>query len=185
MAEHASTQAVLEMPGRGGAEAKPPGLVDIAPGMMIWVWVTFLLFMVILTKVAWKPILAALDQREKTLRQSLENATRLREELAQLGQQRQTVLAEADHKAREILGAAHQAAGELADTIENKARGEARALVENARREIADATQQAQATLRRESAELAIAAASKLLQENLDTVKNRALTEQLIRKLDV
>ena len=94
-------------------------------------------------------------------------------------------MAEADHKAREILSAAHQAAGELADTIENKARGEARALVENARREIADATQQAQATLRRESAELAIAAASKLLQENLDTVKNRALTEQLIRKLDV
>ncbi|MCX6997253.1 MAG: F0F1 ATP synthase subunit B [Kiritimatiellaeota bacterium] len=185
MAENASTQATLEVPAHGGAEAHPPGLVDIAPGMLIWVWVTFLLFMVILTKVAWKPILAALDKREETLRQSLDNATRLREELAQLDQKRQAILAEADHKAREIMGTAHQAAGELADSIENKARGAARDLVESARREIADATQQARATLRRESAELAIAAASKLLQENLDDAKHRALTEQLIRKLDV
>ena len=185
MADHASTQAILEVPGHGGAEGHPPGLVDIAPGMMLWVWVTFLLFMVILTKVAWKPILAALDKREETLRQSLDNATRLREELAQLDQRRQAVLAEAEHKAREILGAAHQAAGQLAVDIGNQARADARALVENARREIADATQQARVTLRRDSATLAIATASKLLQENLDDAKNQALTEQLIRKLDV
>ena len=185
MADHGSTQAILAVPGHGGAEAPPPSLVAPDYTMLLWVWVTFLLFMVILTKVAWKPILAALDKREETLRQSLDNATRLREELAQLDQRRHAVLAEAEHKAREILGAAHQSAGQLAVDIGNQARAEARDLVENARREIADATQQARVALRRDSTALAIAAASKLLQENLDDAKNRALTEQLIRKLDV
>jgi len=185
MAEQAIIHATQAVPGSEAAEPPPNALVAPDVTILIWVWVTFLLFMFILTKVAWKPILAALDKREETIRQSLDNAARLREELAQLDQRRQALLAEAEAKARAVLTAAHQTAGQLAADIGNQARAEARALVENARREIEEATQQARVTLRRESAHLALAAAAKLLQANLDDARNRELTDELIRKLDV
>ena len=43
------------------------GLLDIDPGMIIWTIVTFLLLMILLRKTAWKPILAMIDEREKTI----------------------------------------------------------------------------------------------------------------------
>ena len=58
--------------------------VAISFPLMILTWITFIVVTVILYRVAWKPILRALEQREATIRQSLENAAKLRDELAKL-----------------------------------------------------------------------------------------------------
>jgi F-type H+-transporting ATPase subunit b len=164
-------------------EAGPPNVMKVDPQMIGLTWLVFGLVAALLYKLAWKPILRALEQREALIRQSLDNAAKLRDELGKLDQQRQEVLAEADRKARDVLAEARKAAGETAAQIEQKARGEAQALVENARREITAAEEQAKAGLRQETATLALAVASRLLQENLTDAKNRALTDQLIQKL--
>jgi len=93
------------------------------------------------------------------------------------------VLAEVDRKSRDMLAEARKAAGETAAIIEQKAHSAAQMLVDNARREITAAEEKAKAALRQETAELALAAASRLLGENLDDARNRALTDQLIKKL--
>jgi len=49
-------------------------LVDVNPGLIIWTVVTFVILLFILKKVAWKPILTALDKREATIKESLEKA---------------------------------------------------------------------------------------------------------------
>jgi len=157
--------------------------MKIEPKMLMLTWVSFGIVAALLYKLAWKPILRALEQREATIRQSLDNAAKLRDELSKLEEQRGAVLAEADRKSRDVLADARKAAGETAAMIEQKARAEAQALVENARREITAAEEKAKDGLRREAAELALGAASRLLQENLTDAKNRALTDQLIQKL--
>ena len=55
-------------------------LIQPEPGMMIWTIITFGLLLIVLRVFAWKPILAILDEREKTIKDSLESAEMAREE---------------------------------------------------------------------------------------------------------
>ena len=146
-------------------------------------WVTFLLMTIVLYKVAWKPILGALEKREEDIRKSLEDAQKTREELARIEETRQRMVAEADAQARSIVEAARGAATEAAGVIERKAREEAQILVENAQREIRTEHAKAIASLRKESADLAIGLSKKILGENLDEQRSRDLVDRIIQKL--
>jgi F-type H+-transporting ATPase subunit b len=88
---------------------------------------------------------------------------------------------EADAKAKEIVDQARQAATDASATIETKAREEAQILLENAQREIRTRRRSAMATLRRESAELAIGLSRKIIGESLDESKSRDLVDRLIK----
>jgi F-type H+-transporting ATPase subunit b len=54
-------------------------LVQVDPGLAIWTIVTFLALMALLTKFAWKPLLAALEARQKTIAKALDDAQRAKE----------------------------------------------------------------------------------------------------------
>ena len=166
-----------------GGDGEEINLIGINKQMVLWTWVTFGLLLVVLYKFAWKPILSGLDQREKDIRESVENAEKIRTELEQIEGKREKLIKEADDKAKEIVATARKAAVEASKVIENKAKEEANILLENANREIKAAREKAEAMLRRDSAELAITLAGRLIGENLDDNKNRALTEQLITKI--
>ena len=172
--------AELFASGGGGEDVN---LVGINKQMVLWTWVTFGLLLVILYKLAWKPILANLDKREQDIRESIENAEKIRTEMEQLEEKREKLIKEADDKAKEIVATARKAAVEASKVIEHKSKEEAKILLENASREINAAKEKAEAMLRHDSAELAIGLAGKLIAENLDNEKNRALTQQLISKI--
>ena len=89
-------------------------------------------------------------------------------------------MAEADNQAKDIIAAARRAAEEAGRVIEEKSRKEAQLLVENAERDIGKARDKAVATLRKESADLSIALAGKLIGANLDDEKNRSMVDKLI-----
>lgn len=184
MADNATTTAIEEVPGHGGHGDAAHGDVNLfKPDALIMglTWLTFLLTTIVLYKVAWKPILAALDKREADIRQSLEDARKHREALAALDEHRAQVIAEADAKAKEIVTVARQAAVEAAAVIEGKAREESQILLANAQREIKTAHEKALADLRRESADLAIGLSRKIIGESLDEQKSRALVDRLIK----
>ena len=182
MADSSTYQATVEVPADQG-HAEKPGVIDVSGSMMVLTYVTFAITAIVLYKVAWKPILAALDKREETLRKSLEDAERTRAEMAAIDQTRTKLINEADQRARDILDKARQAAVETARTIETKAREESQIMLENARREIHAEQGKAMAMLRRESAELAIEISRKVLKENLDESRSRALADSLIKKV--
>lgn len=177
--EHTQTNA--EVPGSPAAphETSNPMTVDVS--MMILTWITFLVVAVILHKVAWKPILTGLERREATIRKALEDAAKAREELERVNARRQQIMDEADAKARDIVDMARQAAVEVASAIESRAREESHILLSNAQRDIQNAHDKAVANLRRESAALAIDLSRKIIGENLDEQKSRALVDRLIK----
>jgi F-type H+-transporting ATPase subunit b len=178
MQDHA-IQSTVEVPSKG-AEV---GVMTISPMMIGLTWVTFILVTFVLYKVAWKPILAALDKREETIRKAQEDAAQIREELQKMEDVRRKSQAEADNQARNIIAAARRAAEEAGRVIEEKARKEAQILVENAERDIGKAREKAVAALRKESADLSIALAGKLIGANLDDAKNRSMVNQLIDRM--
>jgi F-type H+-transporting ATPase subunit b len=169
------THQTVEVPSSGES-----GVMAISPMMMGLTWVTFILVTIILYKIAWRPILATLDRREESIRKAQENAEKIREELQKMEENRKKAMAEAQKQATEIIAAARRAAEEAGRVIEEKSRKEAQILVENAERDIGKARDKAVATLRKESADLSIALAGKLIGANLDDEKNRSMVEKLI-----
>ena len=155
---------------------------DVNGQMVILTWITFGLLAAVLYKVAWKPILAGLEARETAIRKALDDAAKAKSELERIEAQRASLIAAADEKAKAIVEQARQAAIDAAAVIEQKARDEAQILLDNAQREIRGERDRAMAVLRRESAELAVGLARKVLRDQLDEARGRAVVNQLIEK---
>lgn len=178
------TSAQVEVPAGAGHEGhEQPSVLSVSPQLMGLTWITFGLMLFVLYKKAWKPILAGLDKREADLRKAVDDAARIRDELAAMDEKRRAIIAQADGQAKQIVDAARQAATDAATVIENKAREEAQILVENAQREIRAAHEKAVTSLRRESADLAIDLARRVIRDNLDEARSRKLTDQLIQNI--
>jgi F-type H+-transporting ATPase subunit b len=184
MEEPVTTHETIEVPSHGGGDhGGGPDLLAINKGLALWTWVTFILVCVVLYKVAWKPILESLDQREKDIRKSLEDAEKIRNEMARMENTQKRMIGKAEDAAKQILTEARKGATEAAHVIEEKAREEAQILVENATREIAAAQEKAQDALKQESAEIAVSLASKINGERLDAEKDQEMVERLIREI--
>lgn len=180
MAEYTS---LAEADAQGSPSTQGSGFLSPDASMVLLTWITFFLLLAVLHKFAWKPILASLDAREERIRRSLVEADKVKEELQRINQARDQVMAEAEARAKEILEQSRKAAVEAAKIIQHKAREEGQILLANARREIQEEKEKAQADLRQESAHIAITLAGKLLEENLDNEKNRRLINEYIKEI--
>ncbi len=169
---------IAELFARGGG-----GLMDPSKDMVFWTWVTFLVLLAILWKFAWGPILAALDKRESDIRDSVENAEKIKHELEALEATKEDIISKANEDAKEIIATARKAAVEASRIIDNNAKEKAKIMIENTMRELKTEEEKAQAMLRKESAEFAIAIAGKLIDENLDDDKNHQLTDRVIKEM--
>ena len=177
-----TTQAVVE------ASATPPSkgihtVMDISGEMVVLTWLMFTVTAFILYKIAWKPILAALDKRESEIKAALDSADQARQNAAQTRQQCEQMLSQADAQAREMLEQARKASQEASDSIRAQAREEAKLMLSNAEHEINFQKEKAVDALRKESAQLAIDMAGALIRKNLNTGENQELTEIFLKKL--
>ena len=188
-AESSHTDSLVEgQPAKheGAGDAEHGGAsVELMPEktLVLWTWITFAAVLVVLYKFAWKPILRGLEQREENIRKSIEEAEEISRRLAEIKATQDSMIAEADEKAKNIVAESRKAAVEAARVIEGKAREESQILLENAQREIGALEEKAKVALRRDSAELAVSLAGKILGEQLDAARQRALTDKLIKEL--
>ena len=155
-------------------------LLNIEPGLIIWTVITFIILLVVLRKVAWGPVLAALEQREHTIRNSLEEAQRARQEGEQLLAQHQQMLADANRDVARLLEQGREEAERLRVSLTEQAREEAQRLTEVARREIIRERQLAMQELKNTAADLALAAAGRLLNTAMTTEDHRRLVTEFL-----
>jgi F-type H+-transporting ATPase subunit b len=171
----------IELLGQGGEGGG--GLYDINTGLSFWTLVVFAILVLILGKYAWGPILAAVDAREKGIQTALDEAAERNQEAEKLLANYKENLADARRQANELLAEGKTAGESIRMEIEEKARGEAQSIIERARAEIERERDAAIAEIRRESVDLALAAATRLVQENLDQEKDRVLVERYLTEL--
>jgi len=176
----ASTPASLFA--QGGGEGGG-GLYDINTGLSFWTLVVFAILVFLLGKYAWGPILGAVEAREKGIQSALDEAASRNQEAARMLAEHKEQLADARRQASELIAEGKAAGESVRKDIEEKARAEAQSIVERARQDIERERDAALETLRRESVDLALAAASRLMQENLDQAKDRALVERYLSSL--
>ena len=175
--------ALMSMPhaawAQGGAEGTTP-LFTVNLGTTVWTTFIFLSLLGILWKFAWGPILGAVEAREQGIQSKLDEAANRNEEAAKLLEEHKAQIADARRQANELIAEGKAAGEHVRKEVEEKARAEAQAIVERARVEIERERDAAIAELRKESVELALAAATRLMQENLDQDKDRALVERYL-----
>jgi len=156
------------------------GLFDVNPGLMIWATVVFFTLLGILWKFAWAPLLNVVNEREERIQGALDESSDAREEAEKLLAEHKAQLADARRQANELVAEGKAAGQRLRAEIEEKARAEAQGILESARNEITRERDQAIAELRRESVDLALAAAGKLLHEKLDAQRDRDIVVSYI-----
>ena len=155
-------------------------LVKPAIGLVFWMIVTFGALFFILTKFAWKPILSMLNEREKTIADSLNQATQARAEMAQLTSKNEELLNLAKEERNKILHEAREAAEKVRTEMMNKAQQEVEAKIQTAFREIDIQKKAAIAEVKNSVGLLALDIAEKVIRKDL---KGNAEQVEYVNKL--
>jgi F-type H+-transporting ATPase subunit b len=138
----------------------------------------------LLAKFAWRPLLEALDRRQESIRKSLDDAQKARQELERLGVESQRILAAARADAEQILSSTRSDANRFREELKQKAQAEAAGIVKNAERQIELETARALQQIRTEAVDLSVAIASKLLERNLSKADNDRLIEETFKQIE-
>ncbi len=158
-------------------------MLSINPGLTIWTIISFALFLVILSKFAWKPIIQALGAREDQIRSALEQAEKARAEAAEMMKQNEKNMARAEEEFRKLVREGKAVADKMKDDILTKARQQAQQEVDRAHQEIQRDVERAKVQLRSEVADLAIRAAEKILDETLDATRQKKIVDNFLNQL--
>ena len=150
-------------------------MFDVNLGLSVWTTLVFLSLLGILWKFAWGPILGAVQAREDGIQDTLDQAANQRDEAAKLLAEHRQQMADARRQAQQMIAEGKEAGERVRQEVEEKARTEGDAMIVRARESIEREKDAALEDLRRESVDLALAAAAKLIQESLDEEKDREL----------
>jgi F-type H+-transporting ATPase subunit b len=160
---------------QGAAAEGGNPLFSVNVALTIWTIVVFLMLVAILKRFAWGQILEQAQAREQRIQSALDEAARRQAEAAQLLEQHRAQLADARRQAQEIVNEGKTAGERVRKDIEEKARAEGQSLLERAKAEIEREKETALDQIRKESVDLALAAAARLMNEKLDADKDRRL----------
>lgn len=155
----------------GGAE-KSGSPLDVNPGVILWTVVTFILLLLVLKKIAWKPILNSLNEREMFIKNSLIKAEKAQKEAENLVAENKINLSKADEEAQKIIEQSRELAEKLKIQILEESKVQAKKMILDATTEIERKNREAFNELKGQVADIAVNAAEKILRENLDKEKH-------------
>jgi len=160
-----------------------PSLLSVNPGLIIWQIIIFLFLLLLLKKIAWKPLLTALHSREQGIKDSLDQAEQLKLESRELMEQNKKILSDANSQSMKIINESRDAANKLREELMAKTQEDSRKLIEQAKVEIKQEKDSAMADLRNEVSDLAIKAAEKIIKDNLDESKQKKIVNDFISQI--
>ena len=152
-------------------------------GLTFWTVVNFLILAFILAKFAWKPMVSALENREKKIASDIENAKKANEEAQKI---KDDLQAQLDKLAKESSAKIKEAA-ELGEQEKQKillaARETAQSLVDQARAQIETETSKAVDELKKEVVNTTMQAVKKVIGKEADAKTNAQLVEDLLKDM--
>ena len=134
----------------------------------------------LLRRFAYKPFLGILERRAEKIRQSVTRAEEIQKQAEATEQEFASRIQEARRQGQEIVNQANQAADRIRADAEQRARGAAEEFLSRARGEITQERERALSELRRQTADLAILAATQVVRESLDTDAHRRIVERVL-----
>jgi F-type H+-transporting ATPase subunit b len=148
-------------------------LLTPGTGLIIWQAFIFILLVLLLAKLAWKPILSSLKEREVSIQQALDQAEKAKLEMASLKADNEKLLREARDERDKILRDAREAASRLNDQAQNDAKKTADKIIADAKAVIQTEKQAALRDVREQVANFSLEVAERLMKKNLSDDKSQ------------
>ena len=159
-------------------------LVTPSIGLVFWTAIVFVLLIVILAKVAWKPILKAIKEREESIENAIKSAERAKLEMAELQAGNERLLAEARIERDKMLKEARDTRDAVIAEAKAKATIEANKVIESARQTIQSDKTAAINELKNQVAAMSIEIAEKIIKSELaDNEKQKALISNMMKEV--
>lgn len=153
-------------------------------GLVVWTTVAFAILFFILAKFAWKPIMSAIDDRERSIEDALLKAEAAKEEMARLTSENDSLLKQARAERDLILKEAKILKDQIVGEAKETAQKEGAKLLEKARIEIESQKAIAMADVKNLVAELSIEIAEKVLRtEFAKSGKQDELVADLLKEV--
>lgn len=134
----------------------------------LWYLVNFLILIALLQRFLYRPVMNMLDQRQRVIRESLENAEQVKDQIARAQQDYDARLAQARQEAAQVVAQASERAQLVAQEIEAQARADAERIVAEARQQVQQEREQMLRGLQGQLANLVVDTASAVVGQNLD-----------------
>ena len=157
-----------------------PNAMEFSPDLAIFTFLVFVGLLFVLTKFAWKPIMAGLEKREKTISDQVDGAKRMYDEAKQNLAEYEQKLASVTQQANEILAEARKDAQTAKDRILAEAASEAEKQRERAVADIRAAKDAAVRELAQKSADTAVNLAGKIVGRSLKDSDHQNLINESI-----
>jgi F-type H+-transporting ATPase subunit b len=167
----------------GHAEGGSTNLFDPKAGLMFWTLIIFVFLLVVLSKYAYKPLLAAVEAREAALEKAITEAKADREAAAKLLAEQQAALTQTRADVQKVMADGRAASDAMRSEMLEKVKQEGADMLDRTRREMQAEKEKAVAELRREAVDLAISGASKVIGRNLDSATDRTMVESFLAGL--
>jgi F-type H+-transporting ATPase subunit b len=159
-------------------------LVTPALGLVVWTTLCFAILLFILGKFAWKPILAAVAERENSIESALTKAEAVKEEMARLTSENEALLKQARAERDAILAEATKVKNQIISEAKESAQKEGSRQIELARIEINNQKAIAMADVKNQVASLSLEIAEKVLRKQFeDQKKQDELVKELLKEV--
>jgi len=153
-------------------------------GLVFWTTLSFLVFLFLLGKFAWKPILGAINERERSIEDALNKADAAKTEMERLSVDIENALKQSRHERDVILQEARKVKEKIIGEAKEAAEAEAAKIIEKSRIEINNQKAIAMADVKNQVAALSLEIAEKVLRKQFeDASKQNALVTELLKEV--
>ena len=160
------------------------GLLNERLGFVVWATVAFVILLILLGKFAWKPIMGAIDERERSIEDALLKAEAAKEEMARLTNENESLLRQARAERDLILKEAKHVKDQIIGDAKAAAQAEGNKMIEKAKIEINNQKAIAMADVKNQIATLSIDIAEKILQKQFqDKQKQNEVVAELLKEV--
>jgi len=157
-------------------------LVTPEIGLIFWTTIVFLLLLIVLKKYAWQPILAAVDERNKSIEDALKAADKAKKEMLALNTDNERILTEAKKERDALLKEGREIKDNIIAEAKDKAKIESDKILITAKEQINNEKMKAITELKNQVAEMSIDIAEKILKSELsDKNKQKELIAEALK----
>lgn len=161
-------------------------MLSVSIGTVIWATIAFLAVLVLLKKMAWKPILKSLKEREDSIEQALRSAEEAKEQMAALNADNEKLIKEARIERDAILREAREIKQQMVLDAKGIAKKESEKIMESAREAINNEKMAAITELKNQVATLSIEIAEKILKDELSSeTRQKTIVNNLIKDVNL
>jgi F-type H+-transporting ATPase subunit b len=173
-----------QAPSKAEAGKKPPpNIFELRLDLTIWTIVVFVCLLLLLKRVAWKPMLEGLQRREERIRSDLEEAQRTRDEAKRLSAALQQKMDQANQEVQRLLEQARVNAQQTTEAMFAEARTEMKTERERLHKDIDLARDQALEQIWNQAAQLAALVSSRAVRRQLTPDDHRGLVDEALADL--